>query len=145
MVDNQNATAMSPSTETGTAPTGTLVAGTAPGPDGTRGQALEVLRDLVGHPDAAFHDGQFEAIEALVDGGRRALVVQRTGWGKSAVYFVASLLLRRRGAGPTLIVSPLLALMRDQVAAAARAGVRAVAINSANQLEWDTVRQQLGR
>ena len=74
---------------------------------------------------------------------RRALVVQRTGWGKSAVYFVASLLLRRRGAGPTLIVSPLLALMRDQVAAAARAGVRAVAINSANQLEWDTVREQL--
>ena len=97
----------------------------------------------MGHPEARFHDGQFEAIEALVDGGRRALVVQRTGWGKSAVYFVASLLLRRRGAGPTLIVSPLLALMRDQVAAAARAGVRAVAINSANQLEWDTVREQL--
>ena len=143
MVDNQNATAMSPSTETGTAPTGTLVAGDAPAPGGTRGQALEVLRGLVGHPDAAFHDGQFEAIEALVDGGRRALVVQRTGLGKSAVYFVASLLLRRRGAGPTLIVSPLLALMRDQVAAAARAGVRAVAINSANQLEWDAVRQQL--
>ncbi|MFP3686109.1 DEAD/DEAH box helicase, partial [Bacillus sp. SIMBA_026] len=81
--------------------------------------ALQCLRELVGHPEAAFHDGQFEAIEALVDEGRRALVVQRTGWGKSAVYFVASLLLRRRGAGPTLIVSPLLALMRDQVAAAA--------------------------
>ena len=109
----------------------------------TREQAQTVLRELVGHPEAEFHDGQFEAIEALVDGGRRALVVQRTGWGKSAVYFVASLLLRRRGAGPTLIVSPLLALMRDQVAAAARAGVRAVAINSANQLEWDTVREQL--
>jgi ATP-dependent DNA helicase RecQ len=107
------------------------------------GEALDVLRELVGHPGAGFHDGQFEAIEALVGHGRRALVVQRTGWGKSAVYFVASLLLRRRGAGPTLIVSPLLALMRDQVAAAARAGVRAVAINSANQLEWDTVREQL--
>lgn len=107
------------------------------------GEALDVLRELVGHPGADFHDGQFEAIEALVGDGRRALVVQRTGWGKSAVYFVASLLLRRRGAGPTLIVSPLLALMRDQVAAAARAGVRAVAINSANQLEWDTVREQL--
>ncbi|WP_461163744.1 RecQ family ATP-dependent DNA helicase [Arthrobacter sp. R4-81] len=107
------------------------------------GEALEVLRELVGHPGADFHDGQFEAIEALVGNGRRALVVQRTGWGKSAVYFVASLLLRRRGAGPTLIVSPLLALMRDQVAAAARAGVRAVAINSANQLEWDTVREHL--
>ena len=62
----------------------------------TRVQALEVLRGLVGHPEADFHDGQFEAIEALVDAGRRALVVQRTGWGKSAVYFVASLLLRRR-------------------------------------------------
>ncbi len=124
----------------------TAVADT-PGPDAsgtaTHTEALEVLRGLVGNPEAVFHDGQFEAIEALVDGGRRALVVQRTGWGKSAVYFVASLLLRRRGAGPTLIVSPLLALMRDQVAAAARAGVRAVAINSANQLEWDTVRGQL--
>ncbi|GAA4047283.1 RecQ family ATP-dependent DNA helicase [Arthrobacter methylotrophus] len=109
----------------------------------TRLQALEVLRELVGSTDAQFHDGQYEAIEALVDAGRRALVVQRTGWGKSAVYFVSSLLLRRRGAGPTLIVSPLLALMRDQVAAAARAGVRAVAINSANQLEWDNVREQL--
>ena len=113
----------------------TALAGTT---SSTREQAQNVLRELVGHPEAEFHDGQFEAIEALVDGGRRALVVQRTGWGKSAVYFVASLLLRRRGAGPTLIVSPLLALMRDQVAAAARAGVRAVAINSANQLDWDT-------
>ncbi|MGR0161740.1 RecQ family ATP-dependent DNA helicase [Paenarthrobacter nitroguajacolicus] len=109
----------------------------------THQQALACLRELVGHPEAQFHDGQYEAIEALVDAGRRALVVQRTGWGKSAVYFVASLLLRRRGAGPTLIVSPLLALMRDQVAAAARAGVRAVAINSANALEWDTVLAQL--
>jgi ATP-dependent DNA helicase RecQ len=118
----------------------TALAGTT---SSTREQAQNVLRELVGHPEAEFHDGQFEAIEALVDGGRRALVVQRTGWGKSAVYFVASLLLRRRGAGPTLIVSPLLALMRDQVAAAARAGVRAVAINSANQLDWNTVREQL--
>ncbi|WP_281444454.1 RecQ family ATP-dependent DNA helicase, partial [Paenarthrobacter nicotinovorans] len=109
----------------------------------TQQEALACLRELVGHPEAQFHDGQFEAIEALVDAGRRALVVQRTGWGKSAVYFVSSLLLRRRGAGPTLIVSPLLALMRDQVAAAARAGVRAVAINSANALEWDTVLAQL--
>lgn len=105
----------------------------------TREQALLVLAKLVGRPDAEFHDGQFEAIEALVDAGRRALVVQRTGWGKSAVYFVSSLLLRARGAGPTLIVSPLLALMRDQVAAAERAGVRAMAINSANATEWDLV------
>jgi ATP-dependent DNA helicase RecQ len=137
MANNQHAPVLS------SAP-GPFGAGSDPGTaTGTRGQALAVLRELVGRPDADFHDGQYEAIEALVDGGRRTLVVQRTGWGKSAVYFVASLLLRRRGAGPTLIVSPLLALMRDQVAAAARAGVRAVAINSANQLEWDTVREQL--
>ena len=108
-------------------------------PAGTKAQALGVLRALVGHPEAEFHDGQFEAIEALVEHNRRALVVQRTGWGKSAVYFVASLLLRSRGAGPTLIVSPLLALMRDQVAAAERAGVRAMAINSANATEWADV------
>ncbi|GAA4367169.1 RecQ family ATP-dependent DNA helicase [Paeniglutamicibacter cryotolerans] len=106
---------------------------------GLRAQATTVLRRLVGRDDAEFHDGQYEAIEALVEGGRRALVVQRTGWGKSAVYFVASLLLRSRGAGPTLIVSPLLALMRDQVAAAERAGVRAEAINSANAVQWGEV------
>ena len=113
------------------------------GPASTRQQALVVLRNLVGRADADFHDGQFEAIEALVDDGRRALVVQRTGWGKSAVYFVSSLLLRARGAGPTLIVSPLLALMRDQVAAAERAGVRAMAINSANATEWELVSRAL--
>ena len=105
----------------------------------TRDAALDILRTLVGHPDADFHEGQFEAIETLVDHRRRALVVQRTGWGKSAVYFVSTLLLRRQGAGPTILVSPLLALMRDQVAAAARAGVRAVSINSANSHEWTDV------
>lgn len=108
-----------------------------------RTEATALLRALVGRDDAEFHEGQYEAIEALVRRGRRALVVQRTGWGKSAVYFVASLLLRARGAGPTLIVSPLLALMRDQVAAAARAGVRAAAINSANQLEWQDISARL--
>jgi ATP-dependent DNA helicase RecQ len=147
MVDNQHATAFSESALSEPALSETAVSDPAttevPPSTATHAQALEVLRELVGNPAAGFHEGQFEAIEALVDGGRRALVVQRTGWGKSAVYFVASLLLRRRGAGPTLIVSPLLALMRDQVAAAARAGVRAVAINSANQLEWDSVREQL--
>jgi ATP-dependent DNA helicase RecQ len=109
----------------------------------TREDALAILRTLVGHPDAGFHEGQYEAIETLVDQRRRALVVQRTGWGKSAVYFVATLLLRRQGAGPTILVSPLLALMRDQVAAAARAGVRAVSINSANAHEWTDVLAQL--
>ncbi|TQL47112.1 RecQ-like ATP-dependent DNA helicase [Homoserinimonas aerilata] len=113
--------------------------------DATRASALTVLRTLVGSDAADFHDGQFEAIETLVDGRRRALVVQRTGWGKSAVYFVATLLLRQRGAGPTVLVSPLLALMRDQISAAERAGVRAVAINSTNAHEWGDVIAALDR
>ena len=117
--------------------------GAAQGGAALHAEAVGLLRALVGNDAAQFHQDQFEAIEALVSGGRRALVVQRTGWGKSAVYFVASLLLRARGAGPTLIVSPLLALMRDQVAAAARAGVRAAAINSANQLEWQDISAKL--
>ncbi|MFF2275846.1 DEAD/DEAH box helicase [Agromyces sp. NPDC058126] len=118
---------------------------TSPAETDTRTAALEALRELVGRDDAEFHDGQFEAIEALVEGRRRALVVQRTGWGKSAVYFVATLLLRRRGGGPTVLVSPLLALMRDQIAAAERAGVRAVAINSTNPHEWGEVLARLDR
>lgn len=108
-----------------------------------RAEALEALRDLTGRADAEFHPGQFEAIEALVDRHERALVVQRTGWGKSAVYFITALLLRRRGSGPALIVSPLLALMRDQVDAASRAGVRAAAINSANVTEWSDIEAAL--
>jgi ATP-dependent DNA helicase RecQ len=109
----------------------------------SRASAITILRTLVGSNDADFHDGQYEAIETLVDQRRRALVVQRTGWGKSAVYFVATLLLRQRGAGPTILISPLLALMRDQIAAASRAGVRAVAINSSNAHEWEEVLRQL--
>lgn len=104
-----------------------------------REQAEESLRALVGRDDARLRDDQWRAIEALVAFRRRALVVQRTGWGKSAVYFVATSLLRARGAGPTVIVSPLLALMRDQISAAARAGIRAVTINSSNVTEWDDV------
>jgi len=106
-------------------------------------EALAVLRELTGRPDAVFREGQDVAVAALVEQGQRALVVQRTGWGKSAVYFVSTALLRRRGTGPTLLVSPLLALMRDQVAAASRAGIRAVEISSANATEWDDVAAQL--
>lgn len=105
--------------------------------------ARAALRRLVGREDVDFRDGQLEAIAALVQHRRRALVVQRTGWGKSAVYFVAASLMRARGAGPALIVSPLIALMRDQVAAAHRAGVRAVSMSSANAQEWDDVRSAL--
>lgn len=111
--------------------------------DGLRDEAEAALRALVGRPDARLRDDQWRAVEALVVGRRRALVVQRTGWGKSAVYFVATALLRARGAGATVIVSPLLALMRDQIAAAQRAGIRAVTINSANVTEWDDVRQAI--
>lgn len=106
-------------------------------------QATDALRRLVGRDDVAFRDGQFTAIEMLVAQRRRVLVVQRTGWGKSAVYFVATALTRAAGAGPTIIVSPLLALMRDQIAAAERAGVRALTMNSANATEWDEVRAAL--
>lgn len=108
-------------------------------PSSLRVQAEAALRSLVGREDAALRDDQWTAIEALVERHARALVVQRTGWGKSAVYFVATAVLRSQGAGPTVIVSPLLALMRDQVAAAARAGIRAVTINSSNVTDWDAI------
>jgi ATP-dependent DNA helicase RecQ len=100
--------------------------------------AQRSLRALAGQ-DARLRPDQWSAIEALVVGRRRALVVQRTGWGKSAVYFIATALLRERGAGPTVIVSPLLALMRNQIAAAERAGIRAATINSSNTGEWEEI------
>ena len=109
----------------------------------TRVAAEAALRTLVGNESATFRDGQLEAISALVQDRSRVLVVQRTGWGKSAVYFVTTVLSRAAGAGPTLIVSPLIALMRDQVAAATRAGIRAVTMSSANVTDWDEVRQAL--
>ncbi|KMS87523.1 ATP-dependent DNA helicase RecQ [Streptomyces regensis] len=103
-----------------------------------RDRAATLLRALAGD-HASLRDDQWTAIEALVAEKRRALVVQRTGWGKSAVYFLATALLREQGAGPTVIISPLLALMRNQIAAASRAGIRAATMNSANQQEWDEV------
>ncbi len=116
--------------------TTTAVPETTPTAD-LRDRAEETLRALAG-PDAVLRPDQWRAIEELVAHRRRALVVQRTGWGKSAVYFVATALLRAAGAGPTVIVSPLLALMRNQVAAAARAGIRAETVNSTNLADWDT-------
>jgi len=102
-----------------------------------RRRAEAHLRALVGKEEVTLWDDQWAAIEALAVAKRRALVVQRTGWGKSAVYFVATLLLREGGSGPTVIVSPLLALMRNQIAAAERAGIRAVTINSTNLEQWE--------
>ncbi|MFE0386271.1 RecQ family ATP-dependent DNA helicase [Streptomyces bungoensis] len=110
-----------------------------------RAQADAVLARLVGDATgtARLREDQWRAIEALVADRRRALVVQRTGWGKSAVYFVATSLLRARGSGPTVIVSPLLALMRNQVEAAARAGIHAHTINSSNTEEWEAVQAEI--
>ncbi|WP_182525181.1 RecQ family ATP-dependent DNA helicase [Nocardioides dongkuii] len=108
-----------------------------------RRQAEAHLRALVGRDDAVLREDQWAAIEALAVHRRRSLVVQRTGWGKSAVYFVATLLLRAGGAGPTVIVSPLLALMRNQIAAAERAGIRAVTINSTNIEDWQPTHEAI--
>src|SRR4051794_1469345 len=107
-------------------------------------RADELLRLLAG-PDATFREHQREAIEDLVVDRRRVLCVQRTGWGKSAVYFIATKLLRAAGEGPTLLISPLLALMRNQIDAAERLGLRAHTINSTNRDDWDAVRDMLDR
>ncbi|MEU4514818.1 RecQ family ATP-dependent DNA helicase [Nonomuraea wenchangensis] len=114
----------------------------APDAEVLREEAEERLRALAGE-HAVLRDDQWAAIEALVVDRRRVLVVQRTGWGKSAVYFVATALLRELGEGPTVIVSPLLALMRNQIAAAERAGIRAVTINSANPEDWEEIYSQV--
>ncbi|MFL6155290.1 MAG: RecQ family ATP-dependent DNA helicase, partial [Marmoricola sp.] len=108
-----------------------------------RAEAEQHLQALVGSPTATLYDDQWAAIEALAVDRRRALVVQRTGWGKSAVYFVATALLRARGAGPTVIISPLLALMRNQIEAAERAGITAVTINSTNIEQWQEVHAKI--
>src|SRR5882762_8852946 len=108
-------------------------------------RALELLRLGTQWPAAAFRDGQEAAVQHVVDGKGRLLVVQKTGWGKSFVYFIATKLLRGQGHGPVVLISPLLALMRNQIAAATRMGVRAFTINSENQNEWHTVEAALGR
>ena len=106
-------------------------------------QALSLLRQALDNSTANFRDGQWEAIEELVERRSRLLVVQRTGWGKSLVYFLATRLLRDQGAGCTLLISPLLALMRNQITAAQRIGVKAETINSSNQDDWELVQSRL--
>lgn len=108
----------------------------------TREEANSLLQ-LIASPDASLRDGQWSAINELVNNHRRMLVVQRTGWGKSAVYFIAAKLLRARGLGPSVIISPLLALMRNQVEAAIKAGIRAATINSSNITEWEVIQEQI--
>lgn len=105
-------------------------------------RALIHLHTMLG-PQADFRPGQWEAIETVAVHKKRALVVQRTGWGKSLVYFLATQLLREQGAGPTLLISPLLSLMRNQIEMAERIGIRAYTIHSANREEWDTVEAAL--
>jgi ATP-dependent DNA helicase RecQ len=110
----------------------------------TAASADELLRALAG-PEATFREHQREAIEDLVERRRRVLCVQRTGWGKSAVYFIATSMLRAAGEGPTLLISPLLALMRNQIDAAERLGLRAHTVNSTNRDDWDAVRDLIDR
>ncbi|GAA2066927.1 DEAD/DEAH box helicase [Williamsia deligens] len=104
--------------------------------------ATRVIEALAG-PGAELRDDQLTAVAALVTPGARVLVVQATGWGKSAVYWAATAILRSEGAGPTLIVSPLLSLMRDQVAAAHRAGLTAATVNSSNVDDWSAIEADL--
>ena len=110
-----------------------------------RRRALQLLRRGVERRGAAFREGQEDAIRRVVEGRGRLLLVQRTGWGKSFVYFIAAKLLREAGAGPALLVSPLLALMRNQIAAAERMGVRARRIASDNRDDWGAAEEALRR
>ncbi|MDY0221818.1 MAG: RecQ family ATP-dependent DNA helicase [Desulfobacterium sp.] len=104
--------------------------------------ALEFLKKALNNPHATFRDGQWQSIEQLLN-RKRMLVVQRTGWGKSMVYFLASKLMRGQNAGPTLLISPLLSLMRNQLEAAHRIGVKARTINSTNNEQWDQIKKEL--
>ena len=104
-----------------------------------RNRALELLRKGTGLPHADFHENQDRAIQHVVEGDGSLLVVQKTGWGKSNVYFIATKLMREQGAGPALLISPLLSLMRNQISAASRMGVRAETINSSNTEDWEDI------
>src|SRR5690554_1558272 len=108
-----------------------------------RAQAQQLLQTALANPAAEFRDGQWEAIDALVNHRQKLLVVQRTGWGKSSVYFISTKIFRDRGMGPTIIVSPLLALMRNQIESAQRLGIVAETMNSTNQNDWQAVTQRI--
>ena len=108
-------------------------------------QALELLRTGTANPSATFREGQEEAILHLVEGNGRLLVVEKTGWGKSSVYFIATKILREQGMGPALLISPLLSLMRNQIEAAERMSVRAATIHSDNTEQWADVEAQVNK
>ena len=105
-------------------------------------QAQAYLKMSLNNPDASFRDGQWQSIEQLLN-RNRVLVVQRTGWGKSMVYFLATKLLRQQGAGPTLLISPLLSLMRNQLQATQKIGIIGRTINSTNNDEWEQISNEL--
>jgi len=105
--------------------------------------ALAFLKKALNDPKAEFRDGQIDAIKAIVVDKQKLLVVQRTGWGKSIVYFIATRLLRDAGKGPTLLVSPLLSLMRNQINMASRIGIEARTINSDNRESWEKIKGEL--
>lgn len=104
-----------------------------------RAQAELLLQTALANPAAQFREGQWEAIDALVNQRQKLLVVQRTGWGKSSVYFISTKIFRDRGLGPTIIISPLLALMRNQIESARRLGIVAETMNSTNTEDWQVV------
>lgn len=108
-----------------------------------RQEAEKLLKTAIGQPEASFREGQWEAIDALVNHNQKLLVVQRTGWGKSSVYFISTKIFRDRGQGPTIIVSPLLALMRNQIESAARLGIKAVTMNSTNTEDWQRLTRKI--
>ncbi|MBG6236297.1 ATP-dependent DNA helicase RecQ [Pedobacter sp. CAN_A7] len=107
----------------------------------TRTSALELLRRSLQNQSANFRENQWEAIDLVVNQKKKLLVVERTGWGKSSVYFISTKILRNQGRGPTIIISPLLALMRNQIESAERLGVRAETINTSNIEEWEQIKQ----
>ncbi|EMT6576770.1 RecQ family ATP-dependent DNA helicase [Providencia rettgeri] len=106
-------------------------------------QALIFLRTALNSPTAQFRDGQWEAIDSLVNQNKKILVVQRTGWGKSSVYFISAKAFRNKGLGPTIIISPLLALMRNQIESAERLGIIAETMNSSNSADWQSITQRI--
>src|SRR5437016_14579939 len=109
-----------------------------------RAKAESLLRQMLGQ-DKSFREGQWEAIRVAAVCKQRVLVVQRTGWGKSIVYFIATKILRDGGSGPALLISPLLALMRNQIEAARNIGLRPVTIHSENRDEWEAAQTALMR
>src|SRR5258708_33875275 len=110
-----------------------------------KNRAIELLKLGTGLSNADFREGQEEAIRHVVERRGRLLVVQKTGWGKSIVYFIGTKLLRETGAGPALLISPLIALMRNQIDAAERMGTRALSINSDNKDDWDAIESAIRR